>query len=208
MPDPIRILPPTRPRLTEAELVQMLLPYKIDMTTYPLLVVGLRGYYAKSMGATPDNERGIYDDAIFLYAAKRETFPGVFKAFNGNTDPASVKAGVGFGDGKGMAQLKPGIWYSYRFDMHNSKVRPHPAICQRAAPVSVIRDGNPPYPDSGMFGINIHCGGNYKTSSEGCQTLPPSQWDEFIATAQGAGRELFGPQWKSRVVAYVLAENW
>ena len=207
MPDPIRILPPTRPRLTEAELLQLLQPYNIDMDEYPLLVVGVRGYYAGTMGTTPGNDRGIYDDAIFVYAEKRAAFPGVFKAFNGNTDPSRLKTGAGFGEGKGMAQLRPGVWCSYRFDTHNSKVRPHPAICQRAAPVSVMRDGNPPYEDSGMFGINIHCGGNYKTSSEGCQTLPPSQWDEFIATAEGAGRELFGQQWKNRVVAYVLVEN-
>lgn len=206
MSESIRVLPLERPRLSRGEVVQMIEHFPIDTIQYPLLVIGLRGYYASSMGNNPGNERGIYDDAIVLYAPKSEGFSEMFKTFNGNTDPSMVRRGFGTGGAKGMAQLQAGVWYSYRFDMHNSRVAPHPAICQRAGPVSVTRDGDPPYSDTGMFGINIHRGGYYKTSSEGCQTLHPSQWDEFIGSAQDAGRALFKEQWKSRVLPYVLIE--
>lgn len=204
----LRLLPPERPKISEDQLAVQLSALSIDNNRYPMMVVGIRGYYSKSMGATPSNERGIYDDAICLYAPKNGRFVGIFKAFNGNTDPSKIRIGTGTGTGagKGMAQLKPGVWYSYRFDIHNSKVSPHPAICQRAGPVTVMRDGDPPYEDSGMFGINIHRGGNYQTSSEGCQTVPPSQWEEFISTAHDTAKSLFGDQWQTKVLPYALLD--
>jgi len=45
--------------------------------------------------------------------------------------------------------------------------------------VTVLRDGDPNYPETGMFGINIHRGGASGTSSLGCQTIPPTQWEVF-----------------------------
>ena len=38
--------------------------------------------------------------------------------------------------------------------------------------------------------INIHRGGNTTTSSEGCQTIPPRQWDTFIAQVDTLAKRL------------------
>jgi hypothetical protein len=203
MPAAAQLLPPSgRPRLSREAFEAQLAPFAIDADRYPLLVGGLRGYYARTMGTTPDNDRGLYDDALFLYAPALD----LFRAFNGNTDPAKLRIGSGTGAAKGMAALNPGFWPCYRFSVHGSRTHPHEAICQRAGAVTVTRDGTPPYADHGWFGINIHRGGNYGTSSEGCQTIPPGQWDEFIGTAQQAGQQLFGDRWRERTVGYVLLD--
>ena len=80
-----------------------------------MIVVGVRGYYRDTMGAPGVNDRGIYDEAIFLHT------PSATVAFNGNTDPSRVKKGSGTGARKGMASLNPGVWKVHRFDLHNGK---------------------------------------------------------------------------------------
>lgn len=188
-----------RPRLSRAELESRLEPLRIDYQRYPLVVAGLRGYFAHSSFG---NRRNVYDDALCLYAPDID----LFQAYNGNTDPSKVQPGSGTGQGKGIATLNPGVWYAYRFDQHGGQQR-YEAICQRAAPVTVTRDGRPPYADTGRFGINIHRGGNFTTSSEGCQTVPPAQWVEFIDSATAAGKRLFGSAFRERVVAYALVDD-
>lgn len=196
------IVPPSRPQVRRADFEARINHLRIDAQQYPLVVAGLRGYYAQTMGGTPGNDRGVYDDAIVLYAPTLD----VYQTFNGNTDPTRVRRGHGTAEAtRGMASLSPGIWYAYRFDVHGGS-KPHDAICQRAGHVTVIRDGDPPYAHTGAFGINIHRGGKIATSSEGCQTIPPSQWDEFIGAAQQCGQRLFGSAWKQRTVAYALVD--
>lgn len=130
----------------------------------------------------------------------------MFVAFNGNTDPSRVRKGTGTAEAtKGMAVLDVGVWKSYRFDVHGGS-QPHEAICQRAAKVDVTRDGDPSYPDIGYFGINIHRGGYYATSSIGCQTVPPSQWDEFYGVAKSTAQHLWNGSWRQKTVAYVLLD--
>lgn len=163
-----------------------------------LTVVGVRGYYRDTLGVVGVNDRGLYDDALFIVA------PEAFVAFNANTDPSRSRKGRGTGAGKGMASLRPGLWPVYRFDKHAGK---YDALCQRAGRVTVMRDGDPPYPDTGMFGINIHRGGNTTTGSEGCQTIPPDQWPAFIATAHDQAKRLYGADWKGEVITYVLLEG-
>lgn len=199
----VNVLPPSgRPQLTANDLGQRLAPHQAELADHRLVVVGLRGYFPKSLGPTPGNDRNVYDDAIALWAPSL----GLFAAFNGNTDPSKVRKGSGTADAtKGMAVLDPGVWPVYRFAVHGGS-SPHEAICQRAGEVRVTRDGSPPYPDSGNFGINIHRGGFYATSSLGCQTIPPSQWNEFYAAASGAARQLWGTAWRQRTVAYVLLD--
>lgn len=194
------LVPVNRPRLSSEELEARLARLKIDRARWPFLVVGIRGYYKKSMGPTAGNDRGIYDDLIALVT------PNVSAFFNGNTDPSAVRHGRGTGAGKGMASLKPGFWPAYRFDLHRGQ---YLAICQRAAAVTVIRDGSPDYEDTGWFGINIHRGGVTGTSSEGCQTVPQQrgQWDAFISLAVSEAKRMFGVRWRQTTLPYVLLEG-
>ena len=199
----IKILPDAgRPTIAADVLELMLQPHLEELKRYPLTIVGIRGFFS-SIGSTGYNDRNIYDDAIIL----RVPSLNIFATFNGNTDPSRVHKGFGTKEQtRGMAVLKTGLWPVYRFDKHNGS-QPHEAICQRAGKVDVMRDGDPPYQDTGNLGINIHRGGFTKTSSLGCQTLPPEQWDEFYHQASTAAKKLWGNDWKKQVVAYVLLEN-
>ena len=192
------IAPQERPRLSATELRNRIATYAIDRNKFPVVVVGIRGYYKKSMGAPSVNDRGIYDDAIFIESAQ------VMIAFNGNTDPSKYRAGSGTGSAKGMATLDPGAWFVHKFDLHRGK---YLALCQRAGNVTVTRDGTPPYKDTGSFGINIHRGGYNGTSSEGCQTIHPAQWDSFIAVVQDQMQRYFGDSWRKQIVPYILLEE-
>lgn len=191
-------LPAARPRLTRTELRDRIAGFGIDRARFPVVVVGIRGYYRDTLGVVGRNDRGMYDDAIFIDA------PDAFANFNGNTDPSRVRKGSGKGATKGMASLKPGAYFAHRFDKHNGQ---YLALCQRLGDVTVIRDGAPPYPDTGRFGINIHRGGVNTTSSEGCQTIPPAQWPAFIATAVDQAKRAFGDRWDQAVIPYVLLED-
>lgn len=192
------MLPPSRPRLTEQSARAMLAQRFGDAPlAHPLIVVGFRGYYRDSMGAPGRNDRMIYDDAIGILT------PNAFAMFNGNTDPNGYRKGAGTGSRKGMATLNAGWWPVYRFDLHRGK---YLALCQRGGEVTVTRDGDPPYQDTGEFGINIHRGGNTTTSSLGCQTIPPAQWPAFISLAEAEARRLFGDRWKRTNIPYALIE--
>jgi hypothetical protein len=77
----------------------------------------------------------------------------------------------------------------------------------RLGTVTVVRDGEPPYEDTGNFGINIHRGGNNTTSSEGCQTILPEQWDSFYNLAKDQAKRYYGDNWNKKVVPYILLEE-
>lgn len=202
--------PSTRPKMTRDEVIALVERRHVDVDVEAvvrdvgLMVVGVRGYYRDSLGAPGANDRGIYDDALFLILPG-----GGMLACNANTDPSRVRKGSGTGAGKGMARLNPGVWRVYQFDVHRrGTASGHEALCQRAGPVSVTRDGvDGDYVQTGDFGINIHRGGNTTTSSEGCQTIPPDQWEGFIAAATKAARERRPGGWRKAVVTYVLLEG-
>ena len=157
------------PRITREEVKKILEANGAD--TNQVCLLGVRGYYLDSMGVEGKNDRGIYDDALIWF------LPDGFMTYRANTDPSRYRKGYGTSNStKGMASLKTGKW-SYKMGMHNGSV-PHQAFRQ-AEKVTVIRDGNPNYPDTGWFGINIHRGGNTGTSSLGCQTVPKETWDSF-----------------------------
>lgn len=134
---------------------------------YLCYLVGVRGYYKDTMGKPGENDRGIYDDAMFLIGI------GVFDSYNANTDPSKHQ--------RSIAVLQPGV-YLYAQGIHGiSGSHPYPALRQ-ASDVTVLRDGSTePETDTAAsrFWINIHKGGMYTTSSLGCQTIRPDQWAEF-----------------------------
>lgn len=188
------MIPPSRPQITREELLARVAAAHPGTAVPDYVIIGVRGYYRDTMGQPGTNDRGIYDDALFLVT------PRAFAGFNANTDPSGFRPATPAK--KGMAVLRPGIWDVYRFDTHNGTFA-HPAICQRLGPVTVDRDGSGA--DTGMFGINIHRGGTRGTSSEGCQTIPPAQWDAFYGLAKSEAVRLWGnPGYKRQRITYVL----
>lgn len=156
--------PPARPRLSAPAVLDRL--RAAGVRTRPALL-GVRGYYRTTMGDPSANDRGLYDDAMFLVRPN-----GTVVSFNANTDPAIYRPQI--------ATLLPGVW-SYELGAHRAK---YPALRQ-AAPVAVARDGSAKV-ERGLFGINIHRGGRTATHSEGCQTIVPHQYDEFLLAVVAA----------------------
>ena len=161
-----KIVPTTKPRRPESEIRQMLSGAGVDMSVAKVAVIGIRGYYLDTMGRENANDRGIYDDAIFVLS------DNVYAAYNANVDPSAFR--------KGVASLKPGVHW-YRPGNHGIS-RPgggypafRPANPQERLPVT--RDGQTG--DFWGIAINIHRGSHNSTSSLGCQTIHPSQWDGF-----------------------------
>lgn len=188
-------LPPSKPRLSSDKVLQIARVVGVDLKKHKLVVVAIRGYYRNTMGKQGTNDIGIYDDAIFLVTEN------VCAAFNANTDPSSEKVG--------RAHLAPGTYYAHKFSNHNGSKTSYPAICQRLGDVTVTRllkDGSR-MSETGRFGINIHKGGNTTTSSEGCLTIPPTQWDGFYQLAKSEAIRLYGADWNKVVVPLVLIEN-
>lgn len=179
------ILPAKRPQMTEGELRKLIADY--DVKGSKVILVGIRGYYKKTMGNPLVNDHGIYDDAIFLLS------PTGMLACNANTDPSVMH--------KGVAVLKPGLHW-YKKGLHGISHGPgkaYPAFRPASADesVPVTRDGK----DSRGIAINIHKGGYYQTSSEGCQTIWPDQWGMFQPLAYS---EL--SKYEQTQVPYILIE--
>lgn len=166
----MQLVPNSRPQLTAEKVRQILKSKGIDRKKFPVCVLAVRGYYLDTMGAKGKNDRGIFDDAVFVDSDT------LFATVNWNTDPSRVRKGKGTGSAKGMASLKVGTWL-YKIGAHKGK---SPAGNQ-AEKVTVVRDGLAgDYEDHGFFGINLHWGSAVGTSSLGCQTAPANQWPSFI----------------------------
>lgn len=163
------LLPPSTPKATLDRVTEVIKKAKVES---PVVLVGVRGYYRDTMGKSGQNDRGIYDDAIFIVS------PTHFTTWNANTDPSVFKPGI--------ASLVPGV-HLYRRGNHGIS-RPgggYPAFrpATKDEQLPVTRDGVV-NPRPGVA-INIHRGGRNSTSSEGCQTIPPSQWDAFYTALSG-----------------------
>jgi lysozyme len=156
------MVPNSRPQQAKEKTLSMVIKSGI---VDRVALVGIRGYYSETFQPS-GNQRGIYDDAIILLS------PSVHATFNANTDPSIFK--------KGIAILKTGI-HRYRKGNHGIS-KPgggYPALrpSNPKEEVPVTRDGEG---DSMGVAINIHKGGYNTTSSLGCQTIYPPQWDGFI----------------------------
>lgn len=195
------MLPAAPPRLSATALLRMIEPYNVDLEKYQVIVVGIRGYYKNTMGVVGTNDRGIYDDAIFIYSKD-----GMI-AYNANTDPSTVRRGRGKGSQKGMASLKGNaVYYAHVLGLHRGR---YEALVQRAGEVTVLRDSldGEPYEDTGYFGINIHEGGLLNTHSEGCQTIPKRQYKGFMGNVKDLLRRYYPNNFRKQIVPYILINN-
>ena len=150
-------------------------------------LLGVRGYFRDSMGVVGKNDRGIYDDALFVVT------PATFESYNANTDPSVTRRNV--------AVLKAGLWW-YKRGIHglSKPVSQQYMALVQAAEVTVVRDGVGD--DTGWFGINIHRGSYQSTSSLGCQTIHPDQWEKFYALVTAELRRL-----GQTTIPYLLIEQ-
>ena len=169
------IVPKARPEMGRHAAEALLAALGLDLSRPAIL--GRRGYYRDTMGVVGENDIGIYDDALILVS------PTAYVTFNANCDPARHHPGV--------ATLKAGVW-RYKIGVHNQSkdpaLHPHYKALVQAAPVTVIRDPDTSHAerwdDTGMFGINHHRGSYHSTSSEGCQTVYPDQYDAYITLVE------------------------
>lgn len=158
-----------RPKLAKEKVAKILEHRNIKDR---VAIVGLRGYYLDSKGEAGANDRGIYDDALFVVVRDSKGQIIFMQSYNANTDPSVYR--------KGIATLKTGTW-RYQLGIHGvSKPKSKQYLALRQAEAVIVsRDGQKD--ERGWFGINIHRGGYNTTSSLGCQTIYPSQWEEFIS---------------------------
>lgn len=177
-----KLAPKSRPQATHSAILQHLEKAGLDIRKEKVVIVGVRGYYKRTMGDPFKNDRNLYDDAIFIVTEQS------LAAFNANADPSVFR--------KGIATLQPGV-----YDVVKWKHRGKYAALQIVKDV-LKRDGQPGT-STGRRGINFHYGGNMSTTgSEGCQTFPPAQYWQF----QGLVYELMDTH-KKTSVKYVLVEE-
>lgn len=150
-----------------------------------MFVLAVRAYYRDTMGKPGANDVGMYDDAFFIVS------PAGMSSWNGNTDPS--RYGWNPNANGHMARLRCGVWDFIRLKHHWSSPNGYMAFGQGYNEVTVDRieeSGKIHNSITGCFGINLHRGGVNGTSSEGCQTVPVDQWDEFNFTLASAIKPL------------------
>ena len=145
----------------------------------------IRGYRATSMGPTPENDPGIWDDLLALVT------PNSFHAINGNLDPS--RWGWNESVGKPFGVLQPGIWWWYP-GPHKGRM---PAFRQADDAPTGRKMGFPNegrffvercwgrgdkrnYHEWGHFQANVHLGTYRTTSSWMCLTVPPQGGEQFL----------------------------
>ncbi|MBA3770148.1 MAG: hypothetical protein H0X08_06595 [Blastocatellia bacterium] len=61
-----KLVPRTRPKATIDDLLPYLTRHTIAVAIEKVVVVGIRGYYKQTMGKPFENDRNLYDDAMFI----------------------------------------------------------------------------------------------------------------------------------------------
>lgn len=193
-----------RPKLTLQQAEQQLpgdIKIKLSQfySSHPtgsVIVVAFRGYYLDTMGKPGVNDRGIYDDCMVVVSKE------YYCTYNANTDPSGYRDAQG--NKPGIATLIPGF-HLYKKGKHGITTHAdggynafRPATPDESLPV--WRDGEGSKIFRGVA-INLHRGGYNSTSSEGCQTVYPEQWNEF----QTSVYDLM-TQYKQDILPYVLIE--
>lgn len=181
-----------KPQIKDAAL-DTLIAQHLTIPEPPVLIVGMRGYYANTFGVPGRNDWNLYDDALIV--RERGDIVG---RFNANTDP-SVRPG--------RAQLPPGLYTFYK-GKHKSRIdalRAHPEgvtwKCKRMVKGQLV--------DSTCSHINIHDGGLTNTWSEGCQSIPGRKAARVWGNQYGAFIEQvyrLMQQHNQQVVHYLLVE--
>lgn len=176
----MNIVPGSRPKQSREQTLSLL--QKHLMTPDNAVLVGVRGYYLDSMGKVGRNDQAMYDDAIILIS------PTIHVTFNANTDPQKA--------GQRKAMLAPGKYEFYR-GKHKGRydaLRPYP----EGVVLPCTRDGI----KSLCSHTNIHKGGYRDTFSEGCQTIWPGQYAEFI-------KSVYSEMTKhgQKTIRYLLIDN-
>lgn len=159
-----------------------------------IVIVGVRGNEGP-------NRIGVFDDRCYVTLGAGTDI----KTWKFNTDPTSQI--------EGRANLKPGVW-KYRVGKHHIASPPpkgRPGLVQ-AAEVTVYRYGQGD--DTGWFGINFHNVLGGTTSSEGCQTFNPDEWqtpglngffDVILRLAKVTARQAMeNPSGVGPVITYLL----
>jgi len=178
------MIPKSRPQQAKEKSLAMAIKAGIEDR---VVLIGIRGYYSETFQPS-GNQRGIYDDAIILLS------PSVHATFNANTDPSVYR--------KGIAVLKTGV---HRFKKGNHGIsKPdggypalRPANAKEELPVTRDKEG-----DAMGIAINIHRGSYNSTSSAGCQTIYPSQWDGFINLVYSEMN-----RYNQKTIPYLLTET-
>ena len=161
-----------RPRRSAGLLASVTDRFALNRNELNILFV--RGHYLDTLGAVGKDDINIYDDACFLFGAT------VLESYNANTNPSFIRRG-----GRALAQLDLGEYRFYR-GLHRGKYK-----ALRAWPegvkLSCTREGKP----STCSHINIHKGSTNSrahnvTWSEGCLTIPDTQYGDFIQRVYAA----------------------
>lgn len=198
------IKPSNRPQLSKGAVAQLL---KDNSVEDQVALVGVRSYFRNSMGKVGANDRRLYDDAIFLVT------PTEFMACNANTDPNGWRPGHGKAEATmGIASLKAGVW-PFVEGLHKGEYR----ALRQGGFFTLLRDADDTVPADKIImldgvkcyedvtdssGINIHHGSDTSTSSLGCQTIYPEQWEAFIALVYDQLK-----LYKQTGIKYLLLEN-
>ncbi len=157
------IIPKGKPKLPSIEVRKIAMEMGVEIPAHgKVAVLAIRDYYRDSIGKPGKGDRNTYDDAAWVILSDR-CLP-----FNFSSDPSAYR--------RGMASLVPGV-YRYIPGKHKIKSPSGYAAFRQLGNVKVSRDDEGEY--TGQFGINIHRGGVFGTSSLGCQTVPPFQWASF-----------------------------